>query len=225
MSSPSVPRIHRWTGLSAVAAVGLFAVGNALWAFEQPDPGASGPELVEFYGDLSTRIVVGGLLSLTSIAVLVVLAAALRRLLIEVEQEGFIADLAYGGLLFGLAPGVGAEAVNMAAALRAGDGELTEPLALALFDISYMLGSYASGLGFGVLSIAIGAAALRTGRLLPGWLAIAAIAIGVALVTPLAGYAIGEYTVAPTMVLLLVLGVRLLSGSALRAPEASPASR
>jgi hypothetical protein len=145
--------------------------------------------------------------------------------LIELDEDGFLADLAYGGLLFGLAPGVGAESVNMAAALRAEDGELTEPLALALFDISYMLGSYASGIGFGLLSIAIGAAALRTGRLLPGWLAIAGIAIGVASVTPLAGYAIGEYTVAPTALLLLVLGVRLLSGSVLRAPRASSASR
>ena len=95
------------------------------------------------------------------------------------------------------AAGLGAESVNLAAALRAGDGELTEPLALALFDISYVFGSYATGIGFGVAMLAIGAVALRSGKLLPRWLAFVAVVIGLAMVTPLAGYVLGEYTVAP----------------------------
>jgi hypothetical protein len=64
MSREDVPPIHRWTGLGAVGTVILFSAANALWAFEQPDPSASGPELVDFYGDLSERIVAGALLSL-----------------------------------------------------------------------------------------------------------------------------------------------------------------
>jgi hypothetical protein len=103
----------------------------------------------------------------------------------------------------------------MAATLRAGDGELTEPLALALFDISYVFGSYASGIGFGVVMLAIGAAALRSRALLPRWLAVVAVVIGSAMVTPLAGYVLGEYTVGPCFLLLAVLGVLLLRGSAL----------
>lgn len=49
--------------------------------------------------------------------------------------------------------------------------------------------------------------------------------IAVALITPLAAYTIGEYTVGPPFLLLLVLAVRLLSGSALRAQPASSESR
>jgi hypothetical protein len=106
----------------------------------------------------------------------------------------------------------------LAAALRAGDGELTEPLALALFDISYVVGSYAAGIGFGLLTVAVSAVALRTGCLLPRSLALVGIAMGVALITPLAVHKIGEYTVGPALILLVVFAVRLLSGSTVAAP-------
>lgn len=132
-----------------------------------------GCEFVDFYAGLSSRIVIGGLATLLSIALFVFLAGAL------------------GGIL-------------------------TEPLAQALFDISYVLGSYAGGIGFGVTLLAIVAVALRSGALLPRWLAMSALAIGLAMVTPLAGYVLGEYTVAPCFLLVAVLGVLLLRGSALR---------
>jgi hypothetical protein len=57
----------------------------------------------EFYGDLSIRIVVGGLLSLISIAVFVAAASGLRSVLIELEQDRLLPDIAYGGILLGLA--------------------------------------------------------------------------------------------------------------------------
>jgi hypothetical protein len=199
--------------------VALFAVANALWAFEQPDPGASGPELLGFYDDLSGRIVAGALLSLTSIAIFAVFASAFRSVLIELEGDELFANIAFGGTVLGVAAGLGAETINMAAALRAGDGELTEPLAQALFDISYVLGSYAAGVGFGLLTVAMGAAALRARALLPRWLAIVAVAVGVASITPLLAYVLGVYTVGPSVVVLLVLGVLLLRGSAVRAGE------
>ena len=63
--------------------------------------------------------------------------------------------------------------------------------------------------------LAVGAVALRSGALLPRWLGVTAVAIGLAMVTPLAGFVLGEYTVAPCFVLLAVLGVLLLRGSAL----------
>ena len=211
------PRIHRWAGASAIAAVVLFTAANSLWGFEQPAPGASAPELVDFYEDLSERIVAGGLLSLLSLAPLVVFASALRGILVELERDELLANVAFGGAILGAAAGLGAETINMAAALRAGDGELTGPLALALFDISYVLGSYAAGIGFGLLTLATAAAALRTGALLPRWLALVGLVIGASMVTPLFGYALGEYTVGPSFVLVLVLGVLLLRGSAPRA--------
>jgi len=63
--------------------------------------------------------------------------------------------------------------------------------------------------------LAIGAVALRSGALLPRWLALVALVIGVAMVTPLAAYVLGEYTVAPCFLLIAALGVLLLRGSAL----------
>ena len=203
-------RARRWAGLSGLAAFALFAAANALWAFEQPEPGSSAPELIAFYTDLSDRIVAGGLGSLLSLAAFVVLAAALRSVLIELEGDPLLADIAFGGILLGLAAGLGAESVNLTAAVRAGDGELTESLALTLFDISYVFGSYASGIGFGIATLAIGVAGLRSRALLPRWLAVAAVVIGLAMVTPLAGYLIGEYTVAPCFVLFAILSVLLL---------------
>jgi hypothetical protein len=196
--------------------VAVFTIGNALWAFEQPEPGAGGPELVGFYEELSERIVVGGLLSLVSIAIFVVFASALRSLLAGLERDGLLANLAFGGTLLGLAAGLGAETINMAAALRAGDGELSETLAQALFDISYVLGSYGVAPGFGLLALAIGAAALRTPALLPRWLAVAAVVLGALLITPLGPYALGESTVVPAGALVLVIGVRLLRRPAIR---------
>jgi hypothetical protein len=215
LTTRELPRTHRWAGISALSAFVLFSAANAIWAFEQPAPGSSAPELIDFYTDLSSRIVVGGLGSLLSIAIFVVFASALRGILAELEGDELLANAAFGGTILGLAAGLGAESVNLAAALRAGDGELTEPLALALFDISYVFGSYATGIGFGVAMLAIGAVALRSGKLLPRWLAFVAVVIGLAMVTPLAGYVLGEYTVAPCFLLLAVLGVLLLRGSAL----------
>jgi hypothetical protein len=209
-SPRGLPRIHRWAGLSGVGAAVLFAVANALWAFEQPRRGASGPELLDFYGNRSGRIVAGALLSLISIAIFVVFASAFRSVLIELEGDELLANIAFGGALLGLAAGVGAETINMAAALRAGDGELTESLAQALFDISYVLGFNAAGIGIGLLTLATGAAALRARALLPRWLAVVGLALGVALLTPLSQYVLG-----PSFLLLLVLGVLLLRGSAI----------
>jgi hypothetical protein len=217
-----LPRTHRWAGLSGVGAVLLFAVANSLWGFEQPDQGASGPELVDFYGDLSGRIVAGGMLSLISVALFVVFAGALRSLLVELDRDELLANVAFGGALVGLAAGVGAETINMAAALRAGDGELSEPLAQALFDISYVLGTNAAGIGFGLLTLAVCAAALRARALLPRWLALVGVGLGVLLLTPLSEYALDQYTVVPSLLVLLVLGVQLLRGSALRPESPGP---
>jgi len=208
-SPKELPRIHRWAGLSGVGTAIVFLTGSALWGFEQPDPGASGPELLGFYGDLSGRIVAGALLSLVSIAIFLVFASALRSVLTELEKDELLANVAFGGALLGLAAGLGAETINMAAALRAADGELTESLAQALFEISYVLGYNAAGIGIGMLAIATAAVALRTTALLPRWLAVIGLALGVALLTPLSQYVLG-----PSFLFLLALSVLLLRGSA-----------
>src|SRR4051794_26499477 len=92
-----LPRSHRWAGLAGIGTAVLFACANSLWAFEQPSWGASGPELVDFYGDLSGRIVTGALLSLVSIAMFVVFASTFRSVLIELEGDELLANIAFGG--------------------------------------------------------------------------------------------------------------------------------
>jgi hypothetical protein len=210
-----LPRTHRWAGLSGIAAAALFLTGSALWGLEQPDAGASAAELVDFYGDLSGRIVAGALLSLISIALFVVFAGALRSVLIELERDELLANLAFGGALIGMAAGLGAETINMQAALRAADGELTQPLAQALFETSYALGYNAAGIGLGLVALATSAVALRSGALLPRWLAAVGVVLGLALLTPLSQYVLG-----PSFLFVTILGVLLLRGSAVPAAGA-----
>jgi hypothetical protein len=225
MSHPrGLPRSHRWAGWSAIATVVLFIAANMLWANEQPPRGAPGPEVVDFYADISGRIVAGGLMSLTSIALSVVFASAVRSVVIELEGDEILANIVFGGTILGAAAGVGAEGINAAGAMRAEDGGLTEPLALAFFDISFVFGSYGGAIGYGLAALAIGVAALRAGALLPRWLAIGAVAIGAGMVTPLFGAVLAEFAVGPAMLLLLVLGVLLLRGHGVAAsPRPEPA--
>ena len=186
-----------------MAAAVLFLVANALWALDQPSRGASAPRLLGFYDGLADRIVAGALLSLIAIAAFVVFASALRAVL--AEDDAVLADVAFAGALITAATGLGAETINMAAALRAHDGTLTGPLAQALFDVSYVLGYNAAGIGLGLMALAVVAVALRTRVLLPRWLALMIAALGLALLTPLSRYALG-----PSFVLLLVLAAGLL---------------
>jgi hypothetical protein len=198
-------RPHQAAALSGIAAAVLFAGGNALWAFEMPDPDASGAEVVDFYRDNSGEIVAGASMSLVSIALVVFFASALRRALADAEGDDLLATTAFGGALLGVTAGLGAETINMAGALRARDGQLTEPVGQSLFQISQVLGFNAAGVGLGTLGLATAAVALRTGALLPRWLAALTAALGITLLTPLS-----RVTLGPAVLLLPVIAVRLL---------------
>jgi hypothetical protein len=173
-----------WSG-GAVAV--LFGVGSAIWALDMPEDGTPVAGIVEFYRDTADRIVVGASLSLLGIAAFVLFAAALRRMLIDVggEDDDLLATTAFGGALLGMAAGLGAETINMAAALRARQGELSDPLAQSLFEASHALGSTATGVGLGVFAVATAASAARTGRILPRWLAVVTLVAGLLLLSPL----------------------------------------
>jgi hypothetical protein len=128
---------------------------------------------------------VGGSLSLLAIAAFVVFAAAVRRMLLEAGDDDVLATAAFGGAVLGMAAGLGAESINMVAALRARDGELSDSLAQSLFETSQILGSTASGVGLGVFALATAAVALRTGLVLRRAPALAMAAVGVVLLSPL----------------------------------------
>ena len=202
---------RRATGLAGLGVVVLFGVGNALWALEQPDAGASARAIIAFYTNTSTRIVIGASLSLLAGALFVFFASGVRAMLREHESDDLLATTAFGGALLLVAAGLGAETINMVGALRAGDGQLTPALGRALFEISYVLGYNGAGVGVGILVVATAAVALRAagpGALMPRWLAIVALLVGVAFITPLCRVLLG-----PSILLLAVVSVQLLRAS------------
>jgi hypothetical protein len=199
---------RRATGLAGLGAAVLFGAANALWAFDQPDGGASPKGIVAFYTDSSARIVAGGSLSLVAIAVFVFFASGLRVVLREHEGDDLLATTAFGGALLVAAAGLGAETINMAGALRADDGQLTPELGQALFEISYVLGFNAAGVGIGVLVLATATVALRARALLPRWLALLLLLVGIAFMTPLSRSLLG-----PSVLLLAVLSAQLARAS------------
>jgi hypothetical protein len=196
---------RRATGLTGLGAALLFAVGNALWAFDQPDGGASAAEILAFYDDASGGILLGGSLSLISIALFVFFAGGVRGMLREREPHDLLPAAAFGGALLAMAAGLGAETINMVAAGRAADGELTPELGLALFDVSWALGYAGAGVGLGVFLIAVGAVALRSRDLMPVWLGVGTAVAGVAFLTPLS-----EHLLGPAVVALAAVSARLL---------------
>ena len=175
----------RLAGFSGLACALLFGVGSAIWGLDMPEDGTAVAEVLDFYDDTADRIVVGATLSLLAIAAFLPFAAALRRVLADADGDDVLATTAFAGGLLAMAAGIGAETINLSAALRAQDGELSAELAQSLFEIPQMLGAAATGVGLGVFALATATVALRTGLVLPRWLAIVTLVIGVALLTPL----------------------------------------
>jgi hypothetical protein len=196
--------VERAVGISGLVMLALFGVGSALWSIDIPNPGDRADEIVGFYEDRSTRIVVGASLSLVAAAVFAYFGAALRALLAQ-RGEPVLGDTAFAGVVLAGATGLGAETINMVGALRAADGELSPELARSLFEISQVLGFNAAGVGLGVLALAVAIAGLRTRALVPRWLAIALAVTGVALLTPLS-----RYVFVVGFFLLAILSVHLL---------------
>jgi hypothetical protein len=200
---------RRVTGLAGLGTVVLFGVGNGLWAFDQPEAGASAREVVSFYADSSGWIVAGASLSLLAVALFVLFASGVRAILREHEGDDLFATVAFGGALLAMAAGIGAETVNMAGALRADDGSLTPELGRVLFEVSYVLGYPAAGVGVGALLLATAAVALRARALMPRWFAFFLAVVGLAFITPLS-----RYLLAPSLLLLAGVSVQLLRVSA-----------
>jgi hypothetical protein len=105
--------------------------------------------------------------------------------------------------------------------MRAQDGDLTPELAQPLFEISQILGSTASGVGFGVAALAIGAAAARTPGFLPRWTAALLVVAGVVMLSPLSH--IGPLVGAVLIVIVLELALQLLRGVSATSSAASAA--
>jgi len=194
--------------MSGLVAVVLFAVGNAIWALDMPEDGTAISDVLEFYEDGADEIVIGGSLSLLSIAAGVWFAGAFRQVMADEGVDEFLANIAFAGLLLGLAAGLIAEGINMIGGLRAQDDELTPELAQAVFEIPQMFGAPAGGIGFGVAAIALGVAALRSGAVLSRGVAALTLVVGILLLTPLAH--VNSVTGLSMMVLFALIATGLL---------------
>ncbi|MEA2157756.1 MAG: hypothetical protein QOD66_136 [Solirubrobacteraceae bacterium] len=208
---------RRTTGVAGLAVAVLFGGGSALWGFEQPHSGASARAIVGFYTDTSARIIVGASLSLLAIALFVLFASGLRAILRELEGDDLLATTAFGGGLLTVAAGLGAETINMVGALRADDGQLTPELGRALFEISYVLGYNAAGVGIGIVLLATAAVALQTRAVLGRRLALLTIVAGLAFMTPLSRFLLG-----PSVLVLAVVSAKLRRAAE---PEAASPTR
>ena len=186
-TSPSdVSRIDRVAPLSGFVFAVVFALGSGVWAFDQPSRDAESAELLRFYDDTSTEILIGGTTSLVAIVFLVWFGAILRERLLAAsgsEQSG-LPLLAFAGTVLLAAVGLGAETINMAGALSARDNQLTPGTAQIYFDVSYALGAPAAGVAIAMVALPTGLTALRTGKVLPRSGAWAALVLGVAMLTP-----------------------------------------
>ncbi len=164
MNGLSVTRLAPLAGLAFIV---LFTIGNGIWGLDQPTRDAGAAEILSFYEDTSTRIVIGGSLSAISVFFLVWFGAVLRDRLADAEgsERSGLPGLAFAGTVVAAAIGLGAETINMAAAIRADDGELTADTALTYFDVSYALGAPAAAVAFAMIAIPVAIIALRTGRI------------------------------------------------------------
>ena len=99
----------------------------------------------------------------------------------------------------------------MVGAMRAADDDLSAELARSLFEISYVLGFNAAGVGAGIALLAIAGAAWRSPGLLPRWAAPVLVVASLLFMTPLSVYLLG-----PTVVVFAIVAGR----AAVRAPPA-----
>lgn len=180
--------MSRLAPLSGLTVFVLFGLGNAIWGIDIPATDAPPAELVDFYEDRSTQIVVGATLSILAVVLFVWFGAVLRdRLQLELgERAASLPGAAFGGVVLAAAVGLGAETINMAGALRAESKAGIDPAAAqAFFDISQILGFNAAGVGLAVVLGAIAGAILCGSRIAPRWLVVPFFVLALTLLTPL----------------------------------------
>ena len=166
----------------------LFGVGSAIWALDMPEDGSAVIDVIDFYRDTADRIVVGGTAQPARLSPRS--CGSRPRLAVSSptrEGNDVLATTAFAGGLLSMAAGIGAESINMAAALRAQDDELSDELAQSLFETSQ--GSSARRADCRRTRSARaghrGGRAPEAGLVLPRILAIAFVVLGVVLLSPL----------------------------------------
>jgi hypothetical protein len=172
--------------LSGLAFALLFGFGSGLWVFSQPSRGADTEEIRGFFEGTSTEILIGGTISIVSIVFLVWFGAVIRERLSRAEgsQPTGLPLTAFAGAVLLGAVGLAAETINMAAALSAEDGRLTDERADIYFGLTYAFGAHSAGAALAIVALPIAVTVLRTGQVMSrsaGW---GTLVFGLAMLTP-----------------------------------------
>ena len=210
-------RLSRCAPLSGLIAAVLFGIGSALWGFEQPAQDAGSEELISFYEDTSTEILIGGTISIISLPFWVWFGAVLRERLAAAEGSAAsgLPLVTFAGMVLLAAVGLGAETINMAGAQSADDGQITADTAQIYFDVSWALGAPAAGVASAMAAAPIALIALRTGRVLPPWATWLVLLMSLAMLTPIMWTAAFQYPVGLALLLLAALSIHLYRAPAM----------
>ncbi len=188
-------RLSSLAPLSGLVTAVLFAAGSGLWGFEQPAQDAGSEELVSFYEQTSTEIMIGGTISIISLLFLVWFGAVLRERLAAAEgsDRSGLPLMAFAGTILIVGVGLAAETINMAGAMSADDGQLSADTAQIYFDVSWAFGAPAAGIAVAAAIAPVALVALRSDRLLRPWVAWLALLLALTLLTPVMWTAAFQY--------------------------------
>lgn len=182
--------LKRIAPLTGVAFVALYVI-SAILVFGDAPGLADGEveDIVAYYSDKKDSIVVGTLLVTFSAPLFLWFSGCLRSAIARAEGgSGRLAATAFGGAAAATAVGVSAPLINLMGVLRVDEtGSIDPATATALFDISYVLFAAAAQAAAATLLLATAVAALRYRAVLPRWLALVTIPIGVAMLIPAVG--------------------------------------
>jgi hypothetical protein len=190
--------IHRWAPLTGAlfviaAAVGFFISG------EPPDVDDSVQEVVDFYVDNDTAIMVGSLLEAVAGLALIFFAATLARIVQVRKQVVLPWVVLAGGAVAAAGFGVDAS-LRFAAADVAGD---IDPVVVQTIHVVFADFFYPMVIGFAAFLFGASIAAIRT-KVFPVWLAWIGILLAVVAFTP-----VGFIAALVSLLWILILSILL----------------
>ena len=161
----------------------VLALGAQLVYPSEPDfVAGNAREVASFYESGSGDILAGNAMYLVSTAALLAFAGVMYRVVRRGDHT--LATVALGGAVAGATLMIAASTADTVAALRVEENGAIDPsVATVMWDLQMALFGLAAPTAFAVFVLAVATAALRTG-VLPAWLGILSVPLGVALLIP-----------------------------------------
>jgi len=178
--------IHRWAPLTGVVFA-VCAIAGFIIAGEPPDVDDSIEDIVEYYVDNDTAIMIGSLVEALAALALIFFAATLARIVHVRNQVVLPWVILAGGAVAAAGFGVDASLRFAAADIAENvDGAFDGGQALSVQTIHIIFADffYPMVIGFGAFLLAASIAAIRT-KVFPAWLAWIGILLAIVAFTPI----------------------------------------